>query len=108
VNKFGNNGPFACRPIAQNYSNFLHVLLSELDLKNKSCKFSLRDDDDPEHRTGGEITDPIILSPNNPYSAALSAQRWLPVVGKPQLKDGEIERLYNSDLAPTVPHIVAR
>lgn len=44
------------------------ILLSELDLKNKSCKFSIRDDDEPEHRTNGEITDPIILSPNNPYS----------------------------------------
>jgi hypothetical protein len=75
------------------------ILLSELDLKNKSCKFSLRDDDDPEHRTNGEITDPILLAPNNPYSAALDGQKWLAVVGKPQLKEGEIERLYIADLA---------
>ncbi len=75
------------------------ILVSELDLKNKSCKFSLRDDDDPEHRTNGEITDPILLAPNNPYSAALDGQKWLAVVGKPQLKDGEIERLYIADLA---------
>lgn len=75
------------------------ILLSELDLKNKSCKFSLRDDDEPDHRTNGEINDPILLTPNNPYSAALDAQRWLAVIGKPQIKEGEIERLYISDLA---------
>lgn len=74
------------------------ILISELDLKNKSCKFSLRDDDDPDHRTNGEITDPVLLTPNNPYAAALDSQRWINVIGKPHLKDGEIDRLYISDI----------
>jgi hypothetical protein len=74
------------------------ILLSELDLKNKSCKFSMRDDDDPDHRTNGEITDPILLTPNNAYAAALDSQKWISVTGKPYLKDGEIDRLYISDI----------
>ncbi len=86
-------------PIEIGATSSFDILLSELDLKNKSCKFSLRNDDDPEHRTNGEITDPILLAPNNPYSDALAAQIWLSVIGKPQLKDGEIERLYIADLA---------
>lgn len=74
------------------------ILLSELDLKNHSCKFALRSEDDPEHRILGEITDPIISNPNNPYSEALSKQRWLSVLAKPQLKDGEVEKLFISDV----------
>jgi hypothetical protein len=86
-------------PIEIGETGKFEILLSELDLKNKSCKFSFRDDDDQSDRTNGEITDPVLLTPNNPYSTALNGQRWLAVVGKPQLKDGEIERLYISDLA---------
>jgi hypothetical protein len=32
-------------------TGIFEILISELDLKNRSCKFSLRDDDDPDHRT---------------------------------------------------------
>jgi hypothetical protein len=75
------------------------ILMSEIDLKNRSCKFRLREDDDPEQRYSGEITDPQIALPRNPYSAALDSQRWIHVKGKAQLRDGEIERLYISDIA---------
>jgi hypothetical protein len=90
----------ATEPVEIGLTGRFEVLLSELDLKNRSGKFSLRDDEDLDHRTNGEITDPVLLTPNNPYSAALDAQRWLAVMGKPQLKEGEIEKLYISDLAP--------
>jgi len=86
-------------PIEIGDTSQFEILLSELDLKNKSCKFSLRDEDDPDRRTNGEITDPVLSTPNNPYATALNGQRWLTVWGKPQLKEGEIERLYISDLA---------
>lgn len=82
------------------------ILLSELDLKNRSCKFALRSEEDPEHRIVGEITDPIVQNANNPYSEALSKQRWLSVVAKPQLKEGEIEKLFISDIAS--PKEIAR
>lgn len=75
------------------------ILISELDLKNRTCKFSFLDDPEPdeEHRLNGEIIDPILHAPNNPYSAALASQTTLEVVAKPELKDGEIERLYIMD-----------
>jgi hypothetical protein len=75
------------------------ILLSELDLRNRSCKFSLRSIDNEDRRVNGEITDPILLRPRNPYSEALTAQNWISVVGKAQLKDGDIEKLYISDIA---------
>jgi hypothetical protein len=73
------------------------IFISELDHKNRTCKFSLREDDDPNHRLTGEITDPIIQAPHNPYLEAFAAQRWLVVLGKAQLKDGEMEKLFISD-----------
>jgi hypothetical protein len=76
------------------------ILISEFDLKNHSCKFSLRDQDDPNHRFAGEITDPIARTPHNPYSSALDNQRWLWVRGKAEIKDGQLEKLYISDLSP--------
>jgi hypothetical protein len=75
------------------------VLISELDLKNRSCKVSLHADDDPDRRVPGEITDPVIREPHNPYSEALAAKRWIKVRGKAELIDGDIERLYISDVA---------
>lgn len=76
------------------------ILISELDLKNKSCKFFLRGDEEPEQRLNGEVTDPQLLHPRNPYSAAMDRQAWLAVRGKPQLRDGDIERLYISCRKP--------
>jgi hypothetical protein len=75
------------------------VLISEFDLKNRSCKFSLRDQDDPNDRFNGEITDPVAQLPQNPYSDALNSQRWIRVKAKAQLKSGELEKLFISDLA---------
>lgn len=74
------------------------ILISEFDFRNRSCKFSTRDRLDD--RFTGEITDPIAQVPKNPYSAALDNQRWLWVRGKAQVKAGDLEKLYISDLAP--------
>jgi hypothetical protein len=75
------------------------IMLSELDLKNRSCKFQMREENDPDHRVNGEITDPVVQLANNPYSAALSAQRWLSVQAKAEIREGELEKLYISDIA---------
>jgi hypothetical protein len=77
------------------------IFLSELDLKKRTCKFELRDQDDSDLRFNGEITDPLIEAPNNPYSSAFNNRRWLMVLAKSRLKDGELERLYISDIAPS-------
>jgi hypothetical protein len=75
------------------------ILISEFDFKNRSCKFSLRDQENPNDRFNGEITDPVAQSPKNPYSAALDSQRWIWVRAKAQLKAGELDKLFISDLA---------
>lgn len=75
------------------------ILISEFDFKNRSCKFSLRDQGKPSDRLTGEITDPVAQVPKNPYSNALDNQRWIWVRAKPQMKNGELEKLFISDLA---------
>lgn len=74
------------------------ILISEMDRVNSSCKFALREDLDT--RLPGVITDPIIQSANDPYSLAFSAQRWVTVIGKLQLRQGEPDRLFISDIVP--------
>lgn len=76
------------------------VLITEFDIKNRSCKLSFRDQEEAELRVVGEITDPAAQLPKNPYSTALDNQRWIWVRAKAQMKQGEIEKLYISDLAP--------
>jgi hypothetical protein len=73
------------------------ILISEFDFKNRSCKFSLRDQTNPQERFTGEITDPVAQMPKNPYSTA--NQQWLWVRAKAQLKGGELDKLYISDLS---------
>jgi hypothetical protein len=75
------------------------ILISEFDFKNRSCKFSLRDQANPQERFTGEITDPVAQMPKNPYSTALDNQQWLWVRAKAQLKGGELDKLYISDLS---------
>jgi hypothetical protein len=75
------------------------ILITEFDFKNRSCKFSLRDQANPNDRFNGEITDPVAQSPKNPYSAALDNQRWLWVRAKAQIKGDELDKLYISDLS---------
>ncbi|MGY3445623.1 DUF7946 domain-containing protein [Bradyrhizobium sp. USDA 4473] len=88
----------ASEPIEISAAAEYDVLISEFDLKNRSCKFSLRDQDDPNDRFNGEITDPVAQLPQNPYSDALNSQRWIRVRAKAQLKNGELEKLFISDL----------
>jgi hypothetical protein len=100
IDKFSRAQIDSDTPIEIGPEGSFELLISELDLKNKSCKFRLRDDDDPDQRLNGEITDPLLALPNNPYSHAIDKQAWLNVRGKPQLRDGEVERIYISDVEP--------
>jgi hypothetical protein len=77
------------------------ILISEFDLRNRSCKFSLRNQENPNDRFSGEITDPVTQAPQNPYSEALNKQRWLRVKAKAQLRNGEMEKLFILDVAQT-------
>jgi hypothetical protein len=69
-----------------------------MDRVNQSCKFAFREDENAERRIAGEITDPIIQTPSDPYSAAFSEQKWITVVGKLQLKKGSPDKLFISDI----------
>jgi hypothetical protein len=74
------------------------IMISEMDRVNQTCKFGFRNDGNSERRITGQITDPIIQTPSDPYSAAFSEQRWITVVGKLQIKGGEPDKLFISDI----------
>lgn len=90
----------APEPVVIGAEMYYEIRLSELDLKTRSCKFSLRDEEDPDKRYAGEIVDPILQVAGNPYSAALDKQAWLVVNGKPSLKEGDLDRLYILGIPP--------
>lgn len=74
------------------------ILISELDLQNRTCKFTMRGDAE-DRRYAGSITDPSIAMTNNHYTLALAQKRWLDVTAKPEMSEGDISRLYISDSA---------
>jgi hypothetical protein len=74
------------------------ILISEMDRVNQSCKFAFRGDEN-DRRVSGEITDPIIQRPGDPYSAAFSEQKWVTVIGKLQLRKGVADKLFIADIA---------
>lgn len=77
----------------------IRVLISELDMQTGGCKVTVEGDDEPDKRHLSEITDPAVKLANNPYAAAMAAQKWLSVRAKAQSKDGELDRFYISDIA---------
>lgn len=78
-------------------SRVFEVLISELDWLNGTCKVALPEVDN-KARIVGKITDPQIENENNPYSIAFAAKSWLSVVAKAKLEDGDIVKLFISDL----------
>jgi hypothetical protein len=52
-----------------------------------------------DERFNGQITDPVAQLPHNPYSASLDNQQWIWVKAKAQIKNGELDKLFISDLA---------
>jgi hypothetical protein len=67
------------------------VLLTELDLENRTAK--VRTDDLPEKRIRASITDPDMA----PYAAAFAAGEQMQITAKAVLRDGEIRALYVSN-----------
>lgn len=86
-------------PIEIGAERTMVVQITELDLVTKSCKLSIVGDDQMNRRVPGQITDPQIAVPNNPYSSAFDSQQPISVKCKPQYADGELDRLYISDVA---------
>ncbi|MER8833711.1 hypothetical protein [Mesorhizobium sp. M0909] len=84
-------------PIEIGAEQVITVSISELDLVTKTCKVSVIGDDQPNRRVSGQITDPLLGVPNNPYSTAFDRQIPIAVKCKPQYSEGEIERIFISD-----------
>lgn len=79
--------------------NFL-VRFTELDLLTGSCKVSL-ENEDPEERINGQISDPLLSNRDNPYVRAFALGKELQVKGKATLsEDGEITKLFINDAFP--------
>lgn len=78
-------------------SRIFEVLISELDWLNATCKVKIAEHES-NSRITGKITDPQIEDENNPYSIAFAAKAWLSVVAKAKLEDGEIVKIFISDL----------
>ncbi len=85
-------------PLQIGQAGHFDILISELDLKNRTCKFQIQGDEE-DQRVSGDITDPALALAHNPYSAAMDNKRWLRVTAKPELRDGDIDKLYISDAA---------
>jgi len=78
------------------------ILLTELDMETGSCRIAFIDA--PEDRVAGKITDPAFQMPNNTYAVSMAAKVWLEVRAKPTLKDGEIDRLFISNVSRVRTH----
>lgn len=72
------------------------ILISEIDLHNRTCKLQMRGES-VDKRFAGSITDPAIGMAANNYAMALSERRWLMVKAKPEMSDGNVVRLFISD-----------
>lgn len=83
-------------PVEIGPAQTITVSISELDIKTGTCKIAMHGDN-PSERYIGDITDPDVQNPRNPYSAALDSQGWIRVVAKPHLRDGKIAKLTISD-----------
>ncbi|WP_028744209.1 hypothetical protein [Rhizobium leguminosarum] len=86
-------------PVEIGDERVLRVLITELDLVTKSCKVSIVDAEKSVKRVPGHITDPQITLPGNPYSSAFDSHSPIDVKCKPQYADGELDRLFISDVA---------
>jgi hypothetical protein len=74
------------------------VIITELDMESGSCKLAILPESDDRHK--GAITDPAFAVPNNRYALAMAAKSPISVRAKAVTKDGEIEKLFISDVAP--------
>lgn len=71
------------------------VVITELDMTTGACKLSLEGQSD---RISGQIADPAVTRPGNPYAEAMTAISLLSVLGKAEIDaDGNIIKLYVLD-----------
>lgn len=74
------------------------ISITELDLERGTCKTRMLGDAE-DKRISAVITDPQLQQSNNPYSLAFAAGEAISVIAKALIKDGEVDRLFISDVA---------
>lgn len=84
----------ADEPVEVGEETVILVRFVEMNLDTKACRIALANE--AEDRFVGEITDPSIMAPNNPYAVAFAAQATISVRARPTLRGGEIDRWYIS------------
>ena len=77
------------------------VEITSLSMENGSCKLILAND--AENRVNGQVTDPQVMRPNNPYALAMAGRRRIRVRAKASIREGEIEKLFISDVVEANP-----
>ena len=73
-------------------TEFLCMILG-VDKKTRSCRIMLQNGIEVR----GKITDPLLETPHNIYTAALDDSRQVIISGKPLLRQGEITKIFISD-----------
>ena len=73
------------------------VLITELDLERGTCKARLVCEPE-DRRISSIVTDPLLKQANNPYSLTMAAGEHLPVKAKALIQEGNIMKLYISDV----------
>jgi hypothetical protein len=79
------------------------VTITEIDIKRHTCKLSLHNTDEPDQRYDGEISDPVIDQPNDPYSMAVTNKTPVRVRAKVEIKDGDFHKFFISDIGQIAP-----
>ncbi|MCK5385301.1 MAG: hypothetical protein KAJ29_06955 [Alphaproteobacteria bacterium] len=72
------------------------VIISEIDMKNKTCMVSLQND--LKRRFKARITDPQISQANNDYGTATNSKRAVTITAKKKLDKGVIKEFIISDI----------
>lgn len=72
-------------------------VISELDRENATGKIRLEDDADA--RVPITVTDPVFCQPENAYLAAFVSGTTIKLVGKAEISEGEVRRIYVSNTA---------
>jgi hypothetical protein len=81
--------------VFSDHSKKYDVVITELDMTTGACKLSF---EGQQERIAGQIVDPAVTLPGNPYAEAMTAISRISVLGKAEVDlEGDIVKLYVLD-----------
>ncbi|WP_250477371.1 hypothetical protein [Caballeronia sp. INML1] len=81
--------------VFSDHSRQYDVVITELDMTTGACKLSI---EGQQERVNGQIVDPTVTQPGNPYAEAMTAISRISILGKAEVDaDGDIVKLYVLD-----------